>query len=177
MCVPDYLHELFFWLLYRSWLFQNSAKNILMGWKTIKNWKKPMRIEWILGTEKHSMNASQSNALKNDSSLVFVCLLCTVWANPIKRMRLCPLSNFVPFWAANCFQLAFPYSFPACVLHSAAINSLWDFLVSGLQQRLIAFWPDVVFVILPHRAVRLFLGRECSERQRGRGRAAKFVNA
>lgn len=157
--------------------FKIQQRTFWWAGKLSKTEKKPMRIEWILGTEKHSMNACQSNALKNDSSLVFVCLLCTVWANPIKRMRLCPLSNFVPFWAANCFQLAFPYSFPACVLHSAAINSLWDFLVSGLQQRLIAFWPDVVFVILPHRAVRLFLGRECSERQRGRGRAAKFVNA
>lgn len=175
MCVPVYLHILLFLFL---WKFCKENFDGLKNYKKLKKkTKKTERIEWTQGTEKHSMNASQSNALKNDSSLVFVCLLCTVWANPIKRMRLCPLCNFVPFWGANCFQLAFPHSLPVCILHSAAINSLWDFLVSGLQQRLIAFWPDVVFVILPHRAVRLFLGRECSGRQRCGGRAAKFVNA
>lgn len=92
-------------------------------------------------------------------------------------MRLCTLCNFVPFWAANGFQLAFPHLLSISVLHSAAINSLCDFLVSGLQLGLIAFWPDVVFVILPHRAVRLFLGRKCSGMKRGGGRAVKFVNA
>lgn len=112
-------------------------------------------------------NSSQSNALKKIFIIVFLFFVYFVLFDrkPIKRMlRLWPQCNFYSFFGYELLSvrhsslslplpLPLSLSLPLCLCRHRVVC---DFLVSGLQLRLIVFWPDVVFVILPHRAVRLF---------------------